>query len=146
MVSTRLRNLRIILIALLVLLGSQYELGMVVNLSDTPTTAPVPSTIPAISAALHKVGTVAVVHAAVGGVLLILALVTLVMSLLSRVRLAQVFGGLAFLSMLFAATGGLNFVLSGFQNDHSTHSMATNFLLSFALYFVELYFLKPRAV
>ncbi len=39
--------------------------------------------------------------------------------------------------------GGLSFVLSGFQNDGSSHNMATNFLLSFAFYFLELYVLKP---
>jgi hypothetical protein len=55
----------------------------------------------------------------------------------------QVFGSLAFLATLLAAATGLLFVLSGFQNNGDTHGMATNFLLSFTFYFLELYFLKP---
>jgi hypothetical protein len=55
----------------------------------------------------------------------------------------QVFGILAFLATVLAATTGLLFVLSGFQNNGETHGMATNFLLSLSSYFLELYFLKP---
>ncbi len=65
------------------------------------------------------------------------------MSLGSRVRSVQVFGSLVFLSLLLAVTGGLLFVLSGFQNDHNSHQMAAGFILSFAFYFMEPYFLKP---
>jgi hypothetical protein len=55
----------------------------------------------------------------------------------------QVFGSLAFLATLLAAITGLFFTLSGFQNDGDSHGMASNFLLSFTFYFLELYFLKP---
>ena len=46
--------------------------------------------------------------------------------------------------MIFAAGGGLFFVLSGFQSDNASHTMATNFLLCFVLLFLELYSIKPE--
>jgi hypothetical protein len=58
-------------------------------------------------------------------------------------RSVQVFGSLAFLTILLAAITGLLYTMSGFQNDGDSHGMATNFLLSFTFYFLELYFLKP---
>ena len=73
----------------------------------------------------------------------ILSLVTLILALASKIRSVQVFGVLGFLSMALAATSGVLFVLSGFQNDNYSHGMATNFILTFGFYFLELYFLKP---
>jgi hypothetical protein len=35
------------------------------------------------------------------------------------------------------------FVLSGFQDNNYSHGMASNFILTFAFYFLELYLLKP---
>jgi len=84
------------------------------------------------------------IHAIVGAWLVILAAINLLLSLRSKVRSAQVYGILSFLSMLFAAGGGLFFVLSGFQSDNASHTMATNFLLSFVLLFLELYSIKPE--
>ncbi len=143
MVSARLKTLRVSVIVMLVLLALQFEFGMVVNMSNPQDIPPFAFSVPAVSDALHGVGTVAVLHAAFGGVLLIFSLLILVLSLFSRLRGAQVFGVLGFLAIAFAANGGLMFVLSGFQQDSSSHAMATMFLTSFALYFLELYVLKP---
>ncbi len=140
----RLRPVRIVVITLLVLLFFQYELGMVVIMSDPEAIHPVTFSIANVFQALRGVGNVAVPHAILGGLLWVLALVNLILSLRSGIRSIQVLGVLSFLSFSFAATGGLFFVLSGFQNDHSSHNMATNFILSFALYFLELYLLKPN--
>ncbi len=141
--SNRFRILRALLVVILALMGIQFELGMIVNMSDPQAIPPFRFSLAAVSDALRGVGPVALVHAAVGGLLVILSVAALVLALSSRVRGAQIFGGLATLSILFAATGGLSFVLSGFQNDGSSHSMATNFLLTFTFYFVEIYVLKP---
>ncbi len=141
--SKRSKTVRVMVIVMLVMLAVQYEFGMVVNMSNPQAIAPFPFSIQAISDALHGVGTVAVIHAAWGGLLVLLSIVTLVLSLASRFRPAQILGSLALLSVIFAATGGVLFVLSGFQYDGSSHSMASNFLLSFSFYFLELYFLKP---
>ncbi len=142
MTSKRIKALRVLVIIILVMLAFQYELGIQVIMSNPPAINPFAFSIPAVSQALHGVGTGAVIHAAWGGLLLIMSLVILVVSLLSHRRAAQVFGTLAFLSILSAAYGGLGFVLSGFQNDSHSHNMATNLLLSFTFYFVELYVLK----
>ncbi len=142
MQTNRLKALRILLIIILVLLGLQYELGMIVNMSNPAAIPPFPFSRPAVDDALHSVGPAAMVHAETGVLLMLLSLIIMIVSLLSHRRGAQVFGVLGLLSILFAAYGGLSFVLSGFQNDGSSHNMATNMLLSFTLYFLELYVLK----
>jgi hypothetical protein len=146
MSSNQLKPLRIMLIAILVLLFFQYELGIQVNFSNLAAIPPFGFSIPQISDALHQAGSVALIHAIVGAWLVILAAINLILSLRSKVRSAQVYGVLSFMSMIFAAGGGLFFVLSGFQSDNASHTMATNFLLSFVLFFLELYSIKPEKV
>ena len=82
-------------------------------------------------------------HAVLGIVLTILALIILVLALVSKIRSVHVLGVWGFLGLALAATSGVLFVLSGYQNDHYSHGMATNFILTFVFYFLELYFLKP---
>ena len=144
MSSNRVKALRPLVIMMLVLLAFQYELGMVVNISNPPSLSPVSPTLPALSDALNKAGPLAVLHGSVGGLLTLLSLVLLVLSLRSRVRGAQIFGSLGFVAILFAGDGGSQFVLSGFQNDGRSHEMATMWLLSFAFYFLEVYVLKDK--
>ena len=116
---------------------------MAINLSDPPNIPPISFSLHNVLGALNQVGSIALVHALLGTVLTVLALVTLVLALASKIRSVQVFGVLGFLSMTLAATSGVLFVLSGYQNDHYSHGMATNFILTFVFYFLELYFLKP---
>jgi ABC-type sugar transport system permease subunit len=78
-----------------------------------------------------------------GTVLTIISLIGLGMALASKIRSVQIFGVLGFLSMALAEITGVLFVLSGFQNDNYSHGMATNFILTFGFYFLELYFMKP---
>jgi hypothetical protein len=130
-------------IVILALLGLQYEFGMAVNIANPPSLPPVGFSPLDISNALFKVGAVAVIHASLGSALVIIALINLILSLRSGLRSVQVFGSLAFISILLAALTGYLYTLSGFQNNGDTHGMATNFLLSFTFYFLELYFLKP---
>ena len=141
MAAKRLQSLRIMVIILLVLLGLQYEFGMAVNIANPPSLAP--TSLNGVYSALQQVGVVAVIHASLGSGLVIFAILSLIFSLRSGLRSLQVFGSLAFLTILLAAITGLLFTMSGFQNDGDSHGMATNFLLSFTFYFLELYFLKP---
>jgi len=145
MIVKRVRILKVMVIALLVLLAFQFELGMAVNIANPPTIPAFRFSLVGVSDALYRAGGTAVFHAVLGGVLVIISMIGLILSLRSRIRSVQVFGILAFLSTLLAATTGLLFVLSGFQNNGDTHGMATNFILTFAFYFLELYFLKPAA-
>ncbi len=71
-------------------------------------------------------------------------MIILVMALRSGLRSVQGFGVLSFLGIAIAAGGGFLFVLSGFQDDHASHAMATNFILSFAFLFLELYNMRPN--
>ena len=146
MSSNPLKPLRVMLIAILVLLFFQYELGMAVNIANPASIPPFNFSTTAFLNALNGVGSVALIHAIVGCLLLLLALVNMVMALQSKVRSAQVYGVLSFVSMIFATGGGFYFVLSGFQSDNASHTMATNFLLSFVLLFLELYAIKPEKV
>ncbi|HEY9152501.1 MAG TPA: hypothetical protein VIN60_06410 [Anaerolineales bacterium] len=144
MPSNPLKPLRILLIVILILLFFQYELGIQVNFSNPAAIPPFGFSIPQISDVLHQAGSVALIHAILGAWLVILTAVNLILSLRSKVKSAQIYGALTFLSMIFAAGGGLFFVLSGFQSDNASHTMATNFLVSFVLLFLELYAIKPE--
>lgn len=144
MSSNPLKPLRVMLIAILILSFLQYELGIAVNFANPAAIAPFNFSVSGFLNALNGIGVVALIHAIVGGLLLLLALINMLMAWRSKVRSAQVYGVLSFLSMTFAAGGGLYFVLSGFQNDNASHTMATNFLLSFVLLFLELYSIKPE--
>ncbi len=137
------RSLRVIVPVLLALLAVQFEFGMTVNLAGPPSLAPLAFSLSRVSAALSQAGSLAVTHALLGGLLVVLSLVALCISLASGERSLQLFGSLAFMTTVLAAITGLLFVLSGFQNDGDSHGMATNFILAFSFYFVELYFLKP---
>ncbi len=143
MSAKRFLGLRVIVIVILALLGLQYEFGMAVNIANPPSLAPIGFSLNALSGALLQAGVVAVIHASLGSGLVIFSIINLIFSLRSGLRSLQVFGSLSFLTTLLAATTGLLFVLSGFQNDGDSHGMATNFLLSFTFYFLELHFLKP---
>ena len=145
MVSNRLKGLRIVVSIILVLLVLQFEFGMAVNLSTLPELPGIDVSSPQVANYLTQAGAVAVVHAALGAVLGLFSMAILVLSLRSGVRAAQVFGVLACVAVVLAGITGSLFVSSGFQNDGYSHGMATNFLLSFGFYFLELYFLRPAA-
>jgi hypothetical protein len=142
---SQLKWLRITVVTLLVFLAIQFEFGMAINLSTLPSMPPFVFSVSSVLSALSLVGFVAVAHAVLGTVLTVASLLGLALALASRIRSVQIFAVLGFLSMSLAATSGLLFVLSGFQNDHYSHGMATNFLLTFGFHFLELYCLKPAA-
>ena len=144
MKSNQFKSLRVMIVITLILLTIQYELGMAVNLSpNLPELAPFGFSLAKISDALHLAGPMALVHAGLGSLLTLLSILTLILSLRSKTRSVQIFGSLGFLTMLVAMTGGILFTLSGFQEDHYSLAMASNFILTFIFNFLELYFLKP---
>ena len=143
MLTNQLKWLRFVVISILVLLVIQFEFGMAANLSGLPSLSPLGFSFPNVVGALNQAGTVAMFHAILGTVLTIISVIGLGMALASKIRSVQVFGVLGFLSMVLAEITGVLFVLSGFQNDNYSHGMATNFILTFVFYFLELYFLKP---
>ena len=145
MSANLLKWLRGAVVTLLVLLVIQFEFGMAVNLSDLPSISPFGFSLPGVLSVLNQIGFVALFHAVLGTALTIFALITLVLALASKIRSVQILGVLGFVSMVLAAAMGLYFVLSGLQNDGYSHGMATNFILTFVFYFLEMYLLKPTA-
>lgn len=143
MEKKRFRGLRMLVMLDLALLIIQFELGMAVNISDPPHLTPFGFSMTKFNDALNQVGLVAQLHAGLGVILGILAILGFVLSLRSGVRSVQVFGSLAFLATVVAGFMGQLFVQSGFQYDGYSHGMATLFILSFVFYFLEFYFLKP---
>ncbi len=134
---------RIIVMVILTLLAFQFELGMAVNVAKQPKLPPFGFSLGGVSDALNQIGAVAMIHASMGTLLVIISVVSIIFALRSGVRSVQVFGSLAFVAICLATTTGLLYTLSGFQNDGLSEGMATNFLLSFTFNFLELYFLKP---
>ncbi len=144
MKSNQFKSLRMMVTITLILLTLQYEFGMAINLSpNLPELAPFGLSLAKISDALHLAGPMALVHAGLGSLLTPLSILTLFLSLRSKIRSVQIFGSLSFLTMLVAMIGGILFTLSGFQEDHFSMAMASNFILTFIFNFLELYFLKP---
>ncbi len=136
--------LRWMIVILLVLLTVQYELGMVVNLSpDLPTLAPFGFSLARILETLHQAGSTALAHGILGSLLWLFSMLTLILSLASKMKSLQILGVLGFITISLAAAGGILFVLSGFQEDHFSLAMASNFILAYIFYFLVLYFLKP---
>ncbi len=143
MASNRSTFARIMVIIILVLLTLQFELGMAVNLVPSlPDIPPFSFSLSGIVAALQKIGPVALAHASLGLFLVLASLINLIATLVSRVEGAVVFSVLGIVSLVLAASTGAGFVLSGFQNDGLSHGMASNFILSYIFFFLELYNLK----
>jgi hypothetical protein len=143
--SDQFKSLRIMVIVILVMLLFEYELGITVMMSNPPSIPPFNFSEETFRGALEQAAGVAPLHALLGGLLVVLSIVNLVMALRSSIRSVQVFGFLSLLSIVIAAGGGYFFVVSGFQNDNASHAMATNFILSFAFLFLELYNMKPES-
>jgi hypothetical protein len=139
----QLKNLRITTVIMIVSLFLQYELGIATIMANPISIPPFSFSISAFRSTLEQVGSVALPHAGFGGWLAIISVINLIFALRTKIRKAQFFGVLSFLSIATAAGGGLFFVLSGFQNDNASHTMATNFILSFAFSFIELYYARP---
>jgi hypothetical protein len=141
MKSNQLKSLRVMVAVTLVLLAIQYELGMVINLSpDLPELPAFGFSLLKISDALHLAGPTAWAHAGLGSILALLSILTLILSIRSRIRSVQLFGSLRFLAVVSVVAGGVLFTLSGFQEDHFSLTMASDFILAFIFYFLELLF------
>ena len=145
MLANKINRLQVAVITVLILLAVQFEFGMTVNLSNLPSLSPFGFSFPNVLSALNQAGIVAVIHAGLGTVLTVIALISWLMALASKIRTVQVFGALGFLSMVLAVINGVLFTLSGFQNDNYSHGMATSFILTFSFYFIELYFLRSAS-
>ncbi len=146
MSASRLKVVRISALVLLALLLIQFEFGMAVNISNPPSLSAFNiSNNDAFNAALKAAGGLAEAHAILGFMIWLIALANSVLCLRTGIRSAQVFGILTLLGVTLAGIGGAMFVSSGFNNDSASHSMATNFVLSYSFAFLEFYALKGHS-
>ena len=93
MKSKQFKSLQIMVIITLILLTIQYELGMTINLSpNLPELAPFGFSLMKISDVLHLAGPAALAHAVLGSLLTLMSILTLILSLRSKIRSVQIFG------------------------------------------------------
>jgi hypothetical protein len=145
MTEKKQKLLQTSLVIVLALLVIQYDTGMTVNLSKLPVLSPFLFTLSSIFTALTQAGLVAIIHAILGTIIAILALINVVIEISTKIRKIQIMGILGFINIVIAELTGILFVLSGFQNDNYSEGMADNFILSFVFNFVILCILKSIA-
>lgn len=137
------KTIRIILIALFVLLITQFLSGMWLNLFGT-----FPSNFlfaGMMAFMLYGGGSVLMFHMISGGLIILLAVINLVVALISADYYITIpsLGGVA--SVTIAAAGGIAFMFSGFSNNIYSYFMATGFIFAVIAYSAETYFFAKRA-
>ncbi|HKW43039.1 MAG TPA: hypothetical protein VJP06_02520 [Thermoplasmata archaeon] len=142
----RLSWLRRLIIAQLVFIAVQYEVGTSLSISgafpDVPATG---FSIGAISNYMGAGGPALVIHAILGIVIFADALLVLIIAFPVKIRWFRILAVAAFAFVLSAGLGGLQFLLSGFHDDNSSYQMSTGFLLAFVFTFLAFYFLGRPA-
>lgn len=140
---SRLRWLRWTIVAEILLLAIQYEIGT--SLSIAGVFPAVPASAPSFGVFGSYVGTAGgslAVHAVLGVLILADAVVTLVLARATHVPWLRITAAVEFVFVLSAGLGGFFFVLSGFADDSSSYQMSTGFLLAFVFTFLFLYVLR----
>jgi hypothetical protein len=143
----KLRGLRALVVATLVLLAVQGQLGDSVTIfviPPKPVAAP-PQTPAGLLGALQALPAsfVPIWHAFQGVVLVLLAVAVLALALAwSRSRGVRIWAALGLVCMVVAALGGYEFVRSGFADNGSSAQMGAMFIAAFASYFLVLYYTK----
>jgi hypothetical protein len=143
----RVRALRALVVATLVVLAVQGWFGDTVTIFITPANGIAPPP-PSPNGLLHELQVLQspffpMWHAFEGLALVLLAVAVLVLSLTwSRSRGVRIWSVAGLLSMLSAAVGGYLFVRSGFADGGSSAQMGGSFIGAFASYFLVLYYTK----
>jgi hypothetical protein len=136
------RNLRILVIGILVLLTAQGWSGDFANLFAVFPTGQIAS-LNDLFQALFQAGPLVLYHSIEGLVLLALSIAILVFSFAkSRSKNLRIFALLGTISVISAIIGGVLFVLSSFQNNANSAQMGGSFIGAYAFYFLVLYFTK----
>jgi len=127
-----LRVVRILAIISIILLFIQFLLGMWANLfASFP--IPVPSVNP-IDQIFTDGPTLLAIHVVVGILLGILSIAGLALAVHTKDRRLILLEVSALASILLAGESGIEFVLSGYQDDILSYTMAVGFILVFLVY------------
>jgi heme A synthase len=141
----RLRRLRILIVAILVILTVQGWTGDVVNIFFAPAsgTTPPPYSISGFFQGVESLGPLLIWHGSEGIVLIALSIAILALSFKwSKARSVRICAILATVYILASASGGFLFLFSGFSNGGNSAPMGGSFIGSYAFYFMELYYSK----
>jgi heme A synthase len=142
------RKFRILLVVLLVILTVQGWIGGVVNIFIAPSSGvpPPPSSISGFLSEVDSLGISLIFHTAEGIFLFALAIAAFVLSFVwSKSRGVRIASGLGALFVIFAALGGIEFVMSGFSNGGNSAQMDGSFIGSYAFFFIALYYSRAFA-
>lgn len=139
------RSYRILTVAILVILSIQAWFGDFVNIFLAPSTgiSHPAYTISGFTAEIELLGPGLIYHAVEGIFLLVFSAIIFALSFrLSESRAVRITAGLGFLSILSAAIGGFEFVMSGFSNGGNSAQMGGSFIGAYAMFFISLYYSK----
>lgn len=144
-----LRNLVFLNLGLLLLLlvfGLAFDSAGAARVRSPLSPGQVNTSSASILAGLAQAGPSAFIHMLLGVVVGLLSILNMAAALRSGVRRIQVFGTLAFLSILAAGSLGLVFVASGFRDTFLLLGLVPLFILAVISYLLELFSLKalPR--
>lgn len=139
----RMRSVRNTSIVIICLLVVQYLLGMISNLFvDFPT--PLASVNPLDN--LFTSGPYPVlIHLLNGLALGILSIIAIIVSVITRSRRLIILSSCGLGATLFAGEAGIEFVLGWYTVDVFSFLMSIGFILSFAAYFLLLWYSSQRA-
>lgn len=139
------RSFRILTVVILVILSIQAWFGDFVNIFVSPPYGvnPPPFSIAGFITEVDSLGLGMVYHASEGFFLLVFSALIFALSFrLSKSRAVRITAGLGFLSILSAAIGGFEFVMSGFSNGGNSAQMGGSFISAYAMFFISLYYSK----
>jgi hypothetical protein len=136
------RSLQFPIIGILILITLQGLVGNYVNLFAAFPSGPVSASFSGLTQAVQKAGIATAFHAFSGFWIIALAIFVLAISLRLKLTSIRITSIIAFIFVVSALAGGLQFVFSGFSNNGFSAQMSTSFIVAYAFYFSELYFTK----
>ena len=145
--TARMRGLRALIVATLVMLTAQGWFGDTVNIFIAPADGVTPPA-PTLGGFLSAITSLSppfllVWHTYEGVALVVLAVVVFVLSFTASKSLGvRVWATLGLLAMLSSALGGYFFVMSGFKDGGNSAQMGGSYIASYACYFLTMYYTR----
>lgn len=135
-----MRNLKILIVTLLIFISIEGLTGNYVNLFSAFPSGSVALSFSGLINALQGAGLLTVFHASLGVLILATSVIVLILSLRTKMKSISIFSILGLFAVASAVAGGLLFVFSGFSNNGDSAQMGGSFIGAYTFYFIELYF------
>ena len=137
-----MKNLKISIVVLLILLSIQGWTGDYVNLFAVFPSGPVKISFGGLIGALEGAGFMEVFHASLAVAILATSIFIVILSFRAKAKSLSVPSILGLAAVVSAVAGGLLFVFSGFTDNGYSAQMGGSFIGAYALFFVELYYTR----